>query len=258
MKGIKALKQKIEDHHQKTLDQLAATADGLGLDTNPLNIDKLDSLANLKLDLDPLKLTKKGNSHAADAKAKEKAAMNLAQRELDAHYEAIKAEDEATAVQRIVMRLGVDGFTSRPAIICVACFTGDPESLSCIAKYVTTAEELVAFNSGRVNNWPMRVVNTVVRNHVDEFFALPQEFACKSPMARSGEDAAQFLKADVRRTGETMGASSSLSSLRARCPCCAQQALHPTNPPSSPPSSLLPFPPSVHPFYRHDPLDARN
>ena len=72
MKGIKALKQKIEDHHQKTLDQLAATADGLGLDTNPLNIDKLDSLANLKLDLDPLKLTKKGNSHAADAKAKEK------------------------------------------------------------------------------------------------------------------------------------------------------------------------------------------
>jgi hypothetical protein len=156
----------------------------------------------------------------ADAKAK-KAEMNLAQRELDAHHEKIRSEDEATKVQRIVMRLGVAGFTSRPTIICVACFTGGPENLSCAAKYVTTAEELVAFNSGHVNNWPMRVVNTVVRNYVDEFFEQPEAESMSSlvrgtrrsspakPPAVVGKDASQFIKEGVRRGGVAMGASSS-------------------------------------------------
>ena len=137
-----------------------------------------------------------------DAKAK-KAEMNLAQRELDAHHEKIRSEDEATKVQRIVMRLGVAGFTSRPTIICVACFTGGPENLSCAAKYVTTAEELVAFNSGHVNNWPMRVVNTVVRNYVDEFFD-----PLNLDPAVVGKDASKFIKEGVRRGGVAMGASS--------------------------------------------------
>mgnify|MGYP006155298795 CR=1 FL=1 len=216
MKGVKALKHKIDAHRQKTLDKLNIA--NLDLDIANLDISNLDP-RNLKLDLDPLNL-KKGKS-AADAKAKKRAEMNLAQRELDAHHEKIRSEDEATKVQRIVMRLGVAGFTSRPTIICVACFTGGPENVSCAAKYVTTAEELVAFNSGHVNNWPMRVVNTVVRNYVDEFFEQPEAESMSSlvrgtrrsspakPPAVVGKDASQFIKEGVRRGGVAMGASSS-------------------------------------------------
>ena len=105
--------------------------------------------------------------------------------------------DRLLQVQRIVLRVGVDGFMSRPCVLAAACYDGSPDALRLVAKYSTVAEELVSYNSGRVNGWPMRVVDTMVRNHATDFFD-----------AKGTHGGAPFImRNDESKSGITMGAS---------------------------------------------------
>ena len=142
-------------------------------------------------------LQKIGAPKQLSAEDKAAKSMQLAAEEREVMARQMYIADRFVQMQRIVMRVGVDGFMSRPCVLAAACYDGSPDALRLVAKYSTVAEELVSYNSGRVNGWPMRVVDTMVRNHATDFFD-----------AKGTHGGAPFImRNDESKSGITMGAS---------------------------------------------------
>jgi hypothetical protein len=171
--------------------------------------------------------------------AEEKAAKALlaTAEEREALASATLVADRKLQVQRIVMRVGVDGFMSRPCVLAAACYDGSPHALRLVAKYATVAEELVSYNSGRVNGWPMRVIDTMVRNHATDFYDAQGVGGTAPFILRNGESKSGLTMGASRRSRARASSSSPHRSARTsfrgvrRARCAAAAHMHNANPP---------------------------